>query len=160
MTHRPMTIATLLGIAGLIPFILCLVVLLIRPLEAAAATAVMVAYGAVILSFLGAVHWGFALEPGGVITDTRLNQQRLGFGVLPSLIGFLALIILMIVNLPVLSLAILAAGFFLTVVVQTIGRGRNIVAPNYLVMRWGVTIVVLAILLTDFFIILIGMRAG
>lgn len=160
MTHRPMTTATLLGIAGLIPFILCLVAVLLRPLNAAAATAIMIAYGAVILSFVGAVHWGFALEPGGVVMSDRLNHQRLSFGVVPALIGFLALIFLMLIPSPALALATLIAGFFLTIVGETIGRGRNLVAPNYLTMRWGISIVVLAILLVDFFVIVIGMRVG
>jgi hypothetical protein len=160
MTHRPMTTATLLGIAGLIPFILCLVVVLLRPLNAVPATAIMIAYGAVILSFVGAVHWGFALEPGGVVVNDRLNHQRLSFGVIPGLIGFLALIFLMLIPSPALALATLIVGFFLTIVGETIGRGRNLVAPNYLTMRWGVSIVVLAILLVNFVVIVIGMRVG
>lgn len=160
MTHRPMTTATLLGIAGLIPFILTLIVVLIRPLDSPGATAIMIAYGAVILSFLGAVHWGFALEPGGLVTDQRLNHQRLSLGVVPALIGFLALIFLLVTHFPALALAALIVGFFLTIVGETIGRGRNLVTPNYLTLRWGLSIVVLAILLVTFFVVVVGMRVG
>ena len=39
------------------------------------------AYGAVILAFLGAVHWGLALAAG----ESPFNRQRLVGGVVPAL---------------------------------------------------------------------------
>jgi hypothetical protein len=52
------------------------------------------------------------------------------------------------------------AGFFITIVVETIGKGRGIVASNYLALRWGVSIVVLITLLVVLFAVLSGMRIG
>jgi len=46
------------------------------------------AYGAVVLSFLGAVHWGLAMAQ-----DDAARWRRLGFPVMPALTGWLALIV-------------------------------------------------------------------
>jgi hypothetical protein len=56
--------------------------------------------------------------------------------------------------------ALLLLGFFLTVVVETIGKGRGVVAGNYLVLRWAVSIVVMLILLLVLFAVTSGMRMG
>ncbi len=47
-----------------------------------------------ILAFLGGVHWGFALpEPSG-----RADRARLGLGVVPSLVGWVALLLVVAVS--------------------------------------------------------------
>lgn len=159
MKRSPMTTAILLGIAGLIPFIATLAIIVLRPHDAPAATQTMIAYGACILSFLGAVHWGFALAPGNT-TPLALNLQRLSFGVLPSLVAWGALLVLILGQAPRIALLILIAGFFATVLGETIGRGKEIVAANYLTMRWGISIVVMAILLAVLVLDLMGARGG
>ncbi|HEX7389338.1 MAG TPA: DUF3429 domain-containing protein [Acidiphilium sp.] len=158
MTRSPFLTASLLGAAGLIPFLATLAIIFIWPLNAPTATVVMIDYGACILAFLGAVHWGFALEPGGVVASPALNHQRLTFGVLPALIGWAALLVLTLAGAPRIALAVLIAGFFATVLGETVGRGRDLVASNYLAMRWIVSIVVLAVLLVTLFVLLVGMR--
>jgi hypothetical protein len=50
---------------------------------------VLQSYAAVILSFLGAVHWGIALWE----TDTERLWRRLGWGVTPSLLAWIALLL-------------------------------------------------------------------
>ncbi len=160
MTRSPFTTAVLLTAAGAVPFLACLAVIITQPTNAHAATKVMIDYGACILSFLGAVHWGFALEPGGVVIDPRLNHQRLSFGIAPALIAWAALLILTLAAAPRAAIAMLIAGFFATIIGETIGRGRDLVASNYLAMRWTVSIVVLAVLIITFFIEVIGMRHG
>ncbi|WP_417684114.1 DUF3429 domain-containing protein [Roseibium sp.] len=78
--------ALVLGAAGYLPF-------LALSLHAAFATApqgelsheMLLGYGAVILSFLGGIHWGRAIAQ-----DTP-NWPVLTFGVIPSLIGWLGL---------------------------------------------------------------------
>lgn len=160
MNRSPFTTATLLTAAGALPFLAALVVVVTQPTSAPVATVAMIDYGACILAFLGAVHWGFALEPGGIVIDGRLNHQRLTFGVLPALIGWAALLILTLAAAPRAAIAILIAGFFATIIGETIGRGRNLVASNYLAMRWIISIVVLAVLIVTFFIEAIGMRHG
>jgi Protein of unknown function (DUF3429) len=52
----------------------------------------LVAYGATILSFLGGIHWGVAmgLQKSG---DSRGFLARLALSVLPSLVGWAALLV-------------------------------------------------------------------
>ena len=160
MTRSPFTTATLLTAAGVIPFLASLAVIVTQPTNAPIATTAMITYGACILSFLGAVHWGFALEPGGVVIDPKLNHQRLTFGIAPALIAWAALLILTLAAAPRAATATLIAGFFATIIAETIGRGRNLVASNYLTLRWTISIVVLAVLIITLFIEAIGMRHG
>lgn len=82
-----------LGLAGLLPFYACLAAAVLGAggLPPLAVQAQM-GYGAVILSFLGGVHWGLAM------TDTDaapagMSWTRLGWSVLPSLIGWAALLL-------------------------------------------------------------------
>jgi hypothetical protein len=51
----------------------------------------MVAYGAVILSFLGGVHWGLAVLPKRA-SDRRKLPLRLILSVIPSLLGWSSLL--------------------------------------------------------------------
>jgi hypothetical protein len=168
MFRQPFAIAVLLSVAGLIPFLVMGAVVLLDPLDTPIAIEGLVTYGAVILSFIGAVHWGFALRDtahpaGGVpLTPAALGAERqlLVFGVVPALIGWAALLVMLHFAAPALALFILLVGFFITIVVETIGKGRNVVAGNYLAMRWAVSIVVLIIMLAVLFAVLTGMRMG
>jgi hypothetical protein len=143
-------------------------VVLLDPLDSDTAIQVLVCYGAVILSFIGAVHWGFALRDtahpvnGVPLTPAVLGAERqlLLFGIIPSIIGWAALLAMLHFALPALALFFLLAGFFLTIVVETIGRGRGVVAGNWLALRWSVSIVVLIVLLLVLFAVLTGMRVG
>ncbi len=168
MLRQPFTVAVLLSLAGAIPFLAIGAVVLFDPLGSPTAIEVLISYGAVILSFIGAVHWGFALRDvahpaGGVaLTPATLGAERqlLVFGVVPALIGWIALLAMIHFAAPGLSLFLLLAGFFIVIVVETIGRGRGIVASNYLVLRWSVSIIVLIVLLVVLFAVLSGMRMG
>lgn len=167
MLRQPFTVAVMLSLAGLVPFIGLVLVVFFDPLGSQTAIQVLVTYGAVILSFLGAVHWGFALReiahpakaplPPDMIGSER---QLLIFGVVPLLIGWLALLALLHLGAPALALFLLLIGFFITIVVETIGKGRGVVAGNYLVLRWSVSIVVLIAMLAVLFAVLSGMRVG
>jgi hypothetical protein len=94
-----------LGYAGLLPFLPALVLPWMQgqPLASVLQVAVL-AYGAVILSFVGALHW-----PGGLhATSKNESIIRLSFSVLPALLGWLALLLQ-----PVPAFSILIAGFLL-----------------------------------------------
>ncbi|HQT65233.1 MAG: hypothetical protein B7Z75_11165 [Acidocella sp. 20-57-95] len=166
--RQPFVVACLLTAAGLIPFLLTAVAILFDPLDTPTAVQILVGYGAVILSFTGAVHWGFALRDSAhPVQGTPLSPAVLGaerhllmFGVVPALIGWVALIAMIHFAAPGLAVFLLLAGFFITIVVETIGKGRGVVAGNYLALRWAVSIVVLLILLSVLFAILSGMRVG
>lgn len=74
-----------LGYGGLIPFYAPVLALWIRvPGYELAALQLLFAYASVILSFLGAVHWGRALAGDSVNPD----WQRLGWSVVPALLGW------------------------------------------------------------------------
>jgi hypothetical protein len=168
MFKQPFTIAVLLSFAGAIPFLVLGAIVLLDPVQSKAAIEVLISYGAVILSFLGAVHWGFALrDTAHPVNGTPLppavlgaERQLLIFGVVPALIGWVALSLMLHFNAPALALFLLLAGFLITIVVETIGRGRGVVAGNYLALRWAVSIVVLATLFVVLLAVLTGMRVG
>lgn len=84
------TPALVLGSAGLIPFVMPLLIMLVgpEPWRPLAAT-ILRSYAAVILSFLGAVHWGTTLWE----TDTARLWRSLGWSVTPSLLAWSALIL-------------------------------------------------------------------
>jgi hypothetical protein len=78
----------LLGYGGLLPFI-GLALLVLTPLEYRPFWAVaLVNYGAVILSFVGALHWGFAMSVPDM--SAELRRERLIWSVIPALIGWLS----------------------------------------------------------------------
>jgi hypothetical protein len=81
--------ARLLGYAGLIPFVAAAGGLLMGPpaLQALALRSLL-AYGAIILSFMGAVHWGLAMAS---TRDDAVTQ--LSLSVLPGLLGWVALLL-------------------------------------------------------------------
>lgn len=82
-----------LGYAGLIPFIgLAFMVQLANSPNDLIALESLVAYGAVIASFLGALHWGACFKTIGQPTQNRwLDHSVWIWGVIPSLIAWLAI---------------------------------------------------------------------
>lgn len=126
--------ARLLGPAGLIPF---------AGLAAGiwagwpSAGPALAAYGATILAFLGAVHWGLALvapapAPG---REQAIEWGRLGLGVVPALLGWVALLLPLAAGLGLLASAILA-----TALVETIAARAGLVPRAYLGLRWLLSI--------------------
>ena len=81
--------AARLGYAGLLPFVaLAVAAWMAPPTYRAQAAHALLAYGATIASFLGAIHWGLAMrEP--------LTPQpgRFVWGVFPSLVAWAALLL-------------------------------------------------------------------
>jgi len=126
--------ALVLGLAGLLPFLAtALAAWLVDDRLFTFAVNLQIAYGAIILSFLGAVHWGLALAQ-----DDAGNWRRLGLSVLPALAGWLALMIALPFGLLLLALGF-AAVFFADL--RTVAAGR---APAwYKALRKALTIVVL-----------------
>lgn len=158
MPHRLPLLAVLLGLGGLIPFLGCgAATLALGPIGASRSLFALVSYGACILSFLGAVHWGFALgaaaalPPGGLqlltMQPASVLRARLGLGVLPALIGWVALLVAFF-GPPSIALAVLAFGFAATIVAETQANRRGLLPPGYIWLRWvlsGIVITVLVI---------------
>jgi hypothetical protein len=122
-----------LGLAGLLPFLAAGAgAVLLAPPAGAAAAVVAAVYGAVILSFLGGVQWGFGLKGGG--------PAAFLWAVTPSLVVFLAAFL----PLP-LMLAVLSAGFVLAGAVDVTVFSRT--GPRWYVrLRIGLTVVVTVVL--------------
>jgi glutaredoxin-related protein len=88
-TGSVMPLVRLLGYGGLIPFVAGAVGLWALGEHAFTETAraLLLGYGAVILSFLGAIHWGRALQPRGIRRPGLLAV----YGVVPSILAWLSL---------------------------------------------------------------------
>lgn len=124
-----------LGYAGLLPFVTCALASLFGPVTALAQLA-LVAYGAVIFSFVGAVHWGYSLGQ-----DPR-HPRGLVASVVPSLIGWVALAVHSEVG-PVPALALLAVSFAFWHLFERTSRR---LPPHYLALRLRLTAIVVALL--------------
>src|SRR3954466_14506557 len=85
-------LAILLSIVGLIPFVACgLAALGPDPATSSRMLSALIAYAAVTLAFAGGVHWGLELQSRQ--HDTFVQRARLGLGVVPPLVGWIALLL-------------------------------------------------------------------
>ena len=96
--HADVAPARWLGYAGLLPFALALLLMSVYSVEIG--LRMLLAYAAVILSFVGAVHWGLAVQ--------RADQAVMPYvaSVIPALLAWLALLLS-----PLPSLLLMAMGF-------------------------------------------------
>ena len=124
----------LLGYAGLIPFAAAAALALLgTPPWRGFALAALAAYGAVILSFLGAVHWGLALRAPP--EEAPAAWPRLGRGVLPALVGWVALL------LPARpGLLLLGVGVLVVALVEAAATRRGLLPRDYLGLRWQLSL--------------------
>ncbi len=142
MTRPLPPLALILGLAGLIPFVAASLGATLQTGDGAdRAVLALSAYAAVILAFLGGVHWGFALVDGAAV------RARLGLGVVPSLIGWLGLLVTFS-GLPVVGLAIMAAGFVALTIVEARATARGLMPRGYMWLRWVLSTVVIVCLVS------------
>jgi hypothetical protein len=145
MPTRLPSAALALGLAGLVPFVLCAIAALSMPdARTAGWITALLGYGAVTLALLGGVHWGLVLAQPEAGPKDRL---RLALGVLPSLIGWAALLVTLVLPLEV-GLAVLIAGFAATVLAEARLQRGGLVPSGYMWLRWAQSLVVVAILVT------------
>ena len=148
MHARLPILALLLGAAGLLPFLLCGLLALGQNGERAAFA--LVCYGAVILAFLGGVHWGLALQE----PSARGQRARLGLGVVPSLVGWIALLLALAFSAAA-GLGLLLIGFAGTTIVEARAARAGLLPAGYMTLRYGltagVTIVLVLVLLMRLF---------
>lgn len=130
--------ARILGLAGLIPFVACAAASWMGPpwLQAEAIS-LQLGYGAVIVTFLGGVHWGRALAP-----DSTVDWPRLSWSVLPSLIAWVALRMY-----PLPALAVLIAAFALAFFVDRQSIRSGFFPEWYLPLRRLLTLGAMACLI-------------
>jgi hypothetical protein len=164
MTHRLPLLAWVLGLGGLIPFVaLGIGATTMQQDWAARALLGLLGYGACILSFLGAVHWGlgfaefgYAAAPGAPQAASIL-QARLVLGVVPSLIGWAALLVAFL-GLPSVALAVLIAGFIATVIIEAQANRRGLLPPGYIWLRWVLSAGVIVVLTAAALSLVTGQR--
>jgi hypothetical protein len=130
-----------LGLGGLIPFAAGASGAFVGPESwRGFALVALIGYGAVILAFLGAVHWGLALAATAE-AETRHARARLTLGVVPALIGWGALLLP-----PWAGLTVLIAGFLGVWAAEESGAREGLVPARYLWLRRLLTLAVVVIL--------------
>ncbi|MGD8785138.1 MAG: DUF3429 domain-containing protein [Thioalkalispiraceae bacterium] len=131
------TVARILGYLGLIPFLILSMASWISLPLIEDPLVMLTGYAAVILSFMGAVHWGLAMRFNG-----RLATGQLSLSVIPALLGWLALLLH-----PQFGLPLLIAGFGLLCIIEAWSRQQILYPAWYLPLRAVLTAVVIACLL-------------
>ena len=98
------TTITRLGYAGLVPFVLLTALMWLVDRELLPFVSIALGgYAAVIVSFLGGVHWGMGLMKG-----EAAPRFHFIWGVVPSLLAWLALMMPAYAALPLLGLVLVA----------------------------------------------------
>jgi hypothetical protein len=93
-----------LGYAGLIPFVTLAVLLWIVTPEAHPYVAIaLTSYAATIAAFLGGIHWGIGLRH-----NAPQRKLHMVWGVLPSLVAWVAVVMPAYAGLPLLALLLIA----------------------------------------------------
>jgi len=119
-----------LGYLGLIPFVaLAGLSFLVSSAHKPAVFFSLVAYGATVVSFLGAIHWGLTM------TENAPSKRQLVWGVLPSLLAWISLMVAV-----EFGLVLVAAVLFLCLVVD-FKIYPNFGLDHWLPMRLHLTIV-------------------
>ena len=131
------TTAEIVSYAGVVPFVLCLLgVALLRDYEyREVSQRIAISYGAAVLSFVGAVHWGLALA--GYLP---WRPTRIGASVLPALVGVTATILG-----GQRGLALLVVGFGVFWLYEHRSLGGEL-PPDYLSLRRNLSLVVCTLL--------------
>lgn len=93
-----------LGHAGLIPFVVLALLLWIVTPEAHPFVAIaLTAYAATVAAFLGGIHWGIGLRH-----NAPQRKLHMVWGVVPSLVAWVAVIMPAYAGLPLLALLLVA----------------------------------------------------
>ena len=144
----------LLSALGVIPFIVCgLAALGPDPVTSARMLNALIGYAAVILAFAGGIHWGFELQSRQ--QDRVIHRARLGVAIVAPLVGWIALLLPVVVAAWVSLIVLIAAYIGAVLVEQEAGR-RGLLPPRYLWLRWGFTVVAVAMMVTVLTLRLLG----
>lgn len=149
--------AILLSILGLAPFIGCgLAALSPHPATAAHMLTALMAWAALVLAFIGGLHWGLVLrDTESPAAPPRLPHARIGAAVLPLILGWIALLLPLVVA-DWLGLLLLIATYIGTALAEHRYSTRMLLPSRYLWLRWGFTIVAVAMLTTVLTLRLLG----
>lgn len=140
-----------LGLAGLVPFLALAGLRILHPDGPPVLHIALVAYAAVVLTFIGALHWAFAMM---IPHPSRREQwQLMGWSAIPAITAWFAMV------LPVnLDLGLLIAVYWLHYAVDLQVAQRRAIPAWYLPLRTlltlGATLALLAVL------VLVGTNSG
>lgn len=126
-------LARLLGYAGLVPFIVFSVATWVSLPGVTDPHTILISYAAMILAFMGAIHWGVAMTK-----ESAIANAELGLSVLPALLAWLTLLISLL-----LAYGLLMLGFAVLYWADSYTNRRGILPEWYLPMRTVLTAVVL-----------------
>lgn len=137
--------AAWLGYGGLLPFVGLALLIPLDPHHGLIWGDALVAYGAVILSFVGALHWGFAVA----LPELTAERRRACFiwSTVPALIAWPAILLM----LPLAS-ALLVAGFVVHYRQDRRLAAEAMLPKWYLPLRRRLTAVACACLLAGTFL--------
>lgn len=139
-----LNVPKLLGYAGLLPFIFITGMLWAEPHHQAFWQRALLSYGAVILTFVGALHWSLAMQASALNDDAKRGLYI--WSVIPSLAAWLALL------LPHKYGYGLLVVFFLLALWRDISLPKRIVLPDwYLPLRKTLTAIVVACLMIAYY---------
>jgi hypothetical protein len=161
MKLRLPSLAIALGLVGLVPFIVCGIAALKTQQEAVAVRwlLALIGYGAVVLAFWGGAQWGSLLATAYPPADgSNIRERfRLALTVAPPLIGWVALLV---VALPLyeVALAVLIIGYIATLVAEMRWRRLGLLPAASMWLRWGLTVVVVVVLVTTLALRLLGAK--
>jgi hypothetical protein len=128
-----------LGYAGLVPFVASALALWVAPVRLHGFVLYsLLTYSAVILSFMGAIHWGLAMRDEGVSSPLQL-----GLSVVPPLVGWVALALS-----PTMSFVVLIIAFSVLYVADTRAARRGWAPSWYPRLRLPLTVIVVLSLIT------------
>ncbi|GAC1531100.1 MAG: DUF3429 domain-containing protein [Ramlibacter sp.] len=128
-----------LGYGGLVPFVALAIAIWVLPSDVAQLQVALRAYGAVILSFVGALHWAFAMTLPGLSPVQRC--AAFAWSTIPALLAWSALL------LPIHAAAgVLLAGFVLHWLLDRRMASRETLPQWYLPLRTRLTVVACACL--------------
>lgn len=129
------TAVKVLGACGLLPFVTIAAALwLAAPSHSDRLATALIGYGAVILSFMGAVHWGLAIG-----SDRREHSAWYILGVLPALTGWFATMLS-----PPAALVVLAFAFVAVLAIDRVAVDAGLAPPWYRKLRQPLTAGVVA----------------
>ncbi len=129
------TAVKVLGACGLLPFVAIAAALWVAaPSHSDRLAVALIGYGAVILSFMGAVHWGLAIG-----SDRQEHSAWYILGVLPALTAWFATMLS-----PPAALVVLAIAFAAVLAIDRMAVDAGLAPPWYRKLRQPLTAGVVA----------------
>lgn len=144
----------LLSVLGLAPFVACgLGALGPNPAMASSMLSALISYAALILSFAAGIHWGLELQSPQ--QDAFVGRIRLAIAAAALVAAWIAAVLAMAAAAWISLIVLIAAYIGAVLLEQEAGR-RGLLPSRYIWLRWGFTVVAVAMLVTVLTLHLLG----